>query len=702
MPNINFNAPVIRLGTGTVGSGDRKDVLSTASGGGRPGMGLERGSGDQGRERNREASQSISPLTNDEKLRTMVIHQLPEGVGGDDGVKKLCSAIGRLRKWEPSTGLMVSHKSKFGFAIFDDLDSLWIAVKLFHEEGVDVPVKRQPGGNTSPPEGEISEDIEKTSLKVSFDEATMGYIQSLEGGKTDDLDARNQLENSRQALKQAIRQLFYPPSTKQSNKDGDTAMANNESQGNVEVVNISIAQEDELADIPAEMREVVAKEIAAFRERSNQRDIERLKREEEIEERERHRNGASGPTRSVATTAASANNVPLGPRASAVLHAPSGPKGQNSTRGLLFINGGNPNQEFTNYDETEDVDGDDEDIYRRKLKVREEEDEKLFIDMERKWLNRERSRQSALDREQGRERQESEHMQRRKEEQVSRDKAWDDDLEAARKSHPYYRDYSTWSRNRAADRVDEELRDDADRRAENDERRREQAQLERARGMADSFLDQQDLDSDLRPVASAPAPQPFKLSLGAAAQRAQASRAMPQRRTIAEVEGLLDDEDAEPTVRRPLIPIQMDASATAGGMSEEEISQAVRALAQEIPSDKDGLWSWDVKWDYMDESIVRDRLRPFVEKKIVEYLGVQEEMLVETVEDHLRKHGQPGALVQELEEVSPLTVYHTNNLELFADSYARLSMMRLRTWSKNCGEWQFSSQSARSAACRRR
>ncbi|KAG7114030.1 RNA-binding protein 25 like [Verticillium longisporum] len=83
-------------------------------------------------------------------------------------------------------------------------------------------------------------------------------------------------------------------------------------------------------------------------------------------------------------------------------------------------------------------------------------------------------------------------------------------------------------------------------------------------------------------------------------------------------------------------------------MTEEELSEAVRALAQEIPSEKEGLWKWDVQWEHLDDSIIREKLRPFVEKKIVEYLGVQEELLVEVVEEHLRKHGKPEDLVEEL------------------------------------------------------
>jgi hypothetical protein len=359
-----------------------------------------------------------------------------------------------------------------------------------------------------------------------------------------------------------------------------------------------------------------------------------------MEELERQRNGTSRQS-------AGSNNIPLGPRGT-VPNAPSGPRGQNGHNRVTFVNG-----EFGINRAEEESEASDEEIQQRHQKAHRTEDEKAYIDAERKWANRERSRQSALDREQDREAQEAESEQRQKDEHLERDASWDDEREASRKSHSYYRDHATWARKRGMDRADEESKDDADRRAENDEHRREQAQMERARGMADSFLDQQAEEMDSREAAAAAAPQPFKLSLGAAAQKAQASR-VPQRRTIAEVEGLLDDEDADQSTKRQLIPIQMEPISGGAAMTEEEISQAVKALAQEIPSEKQGLWNWDVKWDYMDDSVVRDKLRPFVERKVVDYLGVQEEMLVEAVEEHLRKHGTAASLVEELEGVSCL------------------------------------------------
>lgn len=658
MPNINFNAPVIRLGTGTGGGkpnaptqDNRRDGPST-SGGGRAGLGMERG-GDSGRGAPRESVQMMIPPSNEEKLRTIFLYEIPESVGGDAGVQKILNALGHLRNWDAAASVMDEHKGvKFGFALYDDPDSLSTAVKLLHGEKIEVPTKKQSTVE-DPPQDDTFEGIDKTELKVSVDESTLKYIEAHEESKgDDDAEAIQRLETARKALRSVVRDLFYPPAGAEGDAEGDVAMrnSNGEAGENVEVVNISLAQDDELADIPAEMREVVAKEIAAFRERSTQRDLERLRKEEEMEEMERLRNGPR-PSR-LDSPPPSTNNVPLGPRGN-VPNAPSGPRGQNGAqRGQAFVNGGVSNAEYSVNREDEDTDASDGEVQRRHESKKKAEDERKYLEAERKWTNRERSRQAALERERDREKHDIESQDRRKQEQLDWDKSWDDKKEAARKSHPYYRDHAAWARKRAMDRVDEEARDEDDRRIEQGERKREEADNERARGMADSFLDQQAQEMDRRPADVASAPQPFKLSLGAAAQKAQASKAGAQRRTIAEVEGLLDDEEADTGAKRQLVPIQFDPSTATAGMTDEEISQAVRALAQEIPSEKEGLWAWQVKWDFMDDSVIRDRLRPFVEKKIVEYLGVQEEMLVEAVEEHLRSHGTAAALVEELEGVS--------------------------------------------------
>jgi hypothetical protein len=503
------------------------------------------------------------------------------------------------------------------------------------------------------------------------DEGTLTYLEQFESSRAeqDPEDRQARFSAARNNLNKALNDLFHPTSPTESeeastlDREGDTEMRDAEVTKDGEVVTIPITIEDELADIPPEMRANVAKEIAAFRERSNRRDIERLRREEEIESMERARNSGSRisrlgspPASAPSGPSGGTNGIPLGPRDRNVPNAPSGPKAfgvqipKDYQKGVSFVNGGSLNGVSIDR-EDEDSDASDEEIHRRHQERQEAEQEKHFLDQERRWLNRERSRTAALEREKKREMEEDDKLQAAHDEMEARLAAWNDETEAGRKATDYYADRGVWLRTRGAYRSREVNIDEADRAAEDRERVQSAKQQEQARGMADDFLARQAEELQARPAETPREPQRFKLSLGAAAQKAQAATT---RRTVAEVEGLLEDEEEpEATTRRQLVPIKFDSAAEAAGLTEEERAQAARQLAAEIPTEKDGLWSWPVKWEFVDEAVLKDQLKPFVEKKVVEYLGVQEQMLVDVVEEHLRKRGPPQELVEQLAEVSP-------------------------------------------------
>lgn len=524
------------------------------------------------------------------------------------------------------------------------------------------------------------------------DDNSLSYIEQWEEthGGGDPSQRQMRLDQARSALEAVLKDLTNPrvPIQKDDlsniDREGDIKMTDgvNADGTTGDVVTIPINLEDELSDIPAEMRETVAKEIAAFRDRSNRRDLERLKREEEIEQQERNRmmngeryNRLASPPPTAPSGPAGANGIPVGPRG-----APAGPKGfgqqipRDYQKGVTFVNG--TGISGASAFEDEDTDASDSELERRRQAKRDAELEKQFLDQERRWLNRERSRTAAVEREKARDKEEAARLEEQKEAMAKRLREWNDDVEASRKTEEYYADRSMWIRNRASFRQREIANDDADRAAEQREEARESQQRERAGAMADDFLSRQEeeMSSSRRDRPEAPAaageeaeeaedqerrqtrrePAKFKLSLGAAAQKVAAqSASQAAKRTVAEVEGLLEDEEdeAKSGARKPLVPIQYDASATST-MTEEERAQAARQLAADIPNDKDGLWNWDVKWEFVDESIIDERLKPFVEKKVVEYLGVQEQMLVDVVVNALRARGKPRDLVGELEGVS--------------------------------------------------
>ena len=507
------------------------------------------------------------------------------------------------------------------------------------------------------------------------DDGSNDYLEQYQNsrGDQDPYQAQLRLSSARSNLAAVLEDLTHPSASIDTNdlstieRDGDQPMQNGEESHDAEVVTIPLTIDDELSDIPAEMRETVAKEIAAFRDRSNRRDMERLKREEEIEALERQRNLgqsrpgrlASPPPAAPSGPAGGANGIPVGPRDRGVPNAPAGPKGYTGSqiprdyqKGVAFVNGTGTNGASTGWINREDEDSDasDSELERRRTEKKEAELEKLYLDQERRWLNRERSRTAAVEREKIRDKEDEAAREVEKEAVAKRLREWNDDAEASRKIEEYYADRSLWIRNRGTFRAREANLDDMDRAAEERERARETQAQNQARGMADDFLNRQAIELESKSLAPRE-PQRFKLSLGAAAQKAQA--ASSTRRTIAEVEGLLEDEEeGDASAKRTLIPIKFDSAAEASGLTDEERAQAARQLAADIPNEKAGLWAWPVKWEFVDEGVVVEQLKPFVEKKIVEYLGVQEQMLVEVVERHVRDRGGPGELVELLEGVS--------------------------------------------------
>ncbi|KAJ5324693.1 hypothetical protein N7476_003293 [Penicillium atrosanguineum] len=658
MPNINFSAPVIRLGTSGPAKPAGQDSgreRGSESAGRRPGLGS---SNMDNHHRSYDTMAQLQPPTRDEIVRTLFVGGITEGCGGDDGIEQILRSAGGLRRWMRATDAD-EKPCRFGFAEYENPESLEIAVEILKE--VEVPVKRQLARK----EGEEQQEVEKSTLLVVVDESTMTYLEQFEAtrGERDPEELQARFTAANNTLMSVLEQLCNPATPVQKedasalDREGDTEMREGGTpMKDGEVVMIPITGEDELADIPPEMRENVAKEIAAFRERSNRRDTERLRREEEIESMERARNAggrnrlASPPASAPSGPAGGTNNIPLGPRG-----APSGPKGfgvqipKDYQKGVSFVNGGliNGGQAYRDR-EDEETDASDEELERRRQAKRDAEQEKQFLDQERRWLNRERSRTAALEREKKRDKEEDGKLQAAHDEMEERLKEWNDDNEASRKAVEYYADHGAWLRSRAAFRAREASMDEADRAAEERELAQTAKQQEQARGMADDFLARQAQELENRVPEPREEPKRFKLSLGAAAQKAQAATT---RRTVAEVEGLLEDEE-EPasTTRRPLIPIKFDTAAEAAGLSDEERAQAARQLAAEIPTDKEGLWKWNIKWEFVDQAVISDQIKPFVEKKIVEYLGVQEQMLIDLVEEHIRQHGSPQELAEQLAE----------------------------------------------------
>lgn len=162
MPNINFSAPVIRLGT----SGPARPSIpleggrDREAGGRRAGLGSGQAGGESLRQSMRESSMLMAPPTKEEVVRTIFVGGITEGTGGDEGIERFLRAAGNLRRWIRATD--ADEKAcKFGFAEYEDPESLGIAIEILRD--VEVPVKRQ-----MPREDKTEEngDVVKSTLLV--------------------------------------------------------------------------------------------------------------------------------------------------------------------------------------------------------------------------------------------------------------------------------------------------------------------------------------------------------------------------------------------------------------------------------------------------------------------------------------------------------------------------------------------------------
>lgn len=114
----------------------------------------------------------------------------------------------------------------------------------------------------------------------------------------------------------------------------------------------------------------------------------------------------------------------------------------------------------------------------------------------------------------------------------------------------------------------------------------------------------------------------------------------------------------EEEVKRKLIPIDYSDEEQAAvakpapkatvALSKDQLT----ALIASIPTGKDALYLEAVEWETVElANVAETKLRPFIAKKMVEYLGEEEPTLVEHVLDKIKKRTAAAAIEEGLAPV---------------------------------------------------
>ncbi|CAJ0760720.1 3525_t:CDS:10, partial [Entrophospora sp. SA101] len=237
---------------------------------------------------------------------------------------------------------------------------------------------------------------------------------------------------------------------------------------------------------------------------------------------------------------------------------------------------------------------DDEEEEQRRQAKRKIEMEVAFKERERRWQHREEDMAINRERESERELSIREKQIRDRELMARKLAEWDDDIEAERGQEEYYRDRPRWWFHRQQYRARELAMDEQD-------RHKEQQEVEKRRLELERIIEE---------------------------EKRQRTEAMETEINFEKDASLTASNGSQNNNIKAKLTLNLSSKRRAA-----ERRKKIKDLVETIPTDKEGLWKWNVKWEELDEAIIEKKLKPFVSKKIVEYFGVQEDELVDNIKN---------------------------------------------------------------------
>jgi len=265
---------------------------------------------------------------------------------------------------------------------------------------------------------------------------------------------------------------------------------------------------------------------------------------------------------------------------------------------------------------------------REREERRKRDEEKDFLDRERNWERREADKIKEKEREKEREDRRKKELEKKVSEgSVKPDPATVTDFAT------WWSKYQDKARDRRRVRDREKDEDDNDRRREKDE-------LKAAEEKAKKEEEEENAKHNKKESAG---PLSFGLGLG-------------KRKNSA----IVDDDDDDKKMK--FTPIEYTEEEIAERERIAREAQPVRTPAEKeaemkrliatIPIAKEDLLVYPVNWGIVDRAgLVESKMRAWVSKKIADYLGEEEPMLIKYVLEMLGEHAEASAVVAKLEAV---------------------------------------------------
>ncbi|KAM6992586.1 RNA-binding protein 25b [Tautogolabrus adspersus] len=151
----------------------------------------------------------------------------------------------------------------------------------------------------------------------------------------------------------------------------------------------------------------------------------------------------------------------------------------------------------------------------------------------------------------------------------------------------------------------------------------------------------------------------LSLKLGATGSPSQPNTGKRKKLPVDSVFDKFDDEEADEQPRkRKLVPLDYDDDKSLGvdgaglssikGPNTEEKRKHIKTLIEKIPTAKPELFSYPLDWSMVDTLLMERRVRPWINKKIIEYIGEEEATLVDFVCTKVMAHSMPQSILDDV------------------------------------------------------
>jgi len=92
-----------------------------------------------------------------------------------------------------------------------------------------------------------------------------------------------------------------------------------------------------------------------------------------------------------------------------------------------------------------------------------------------------------------------------------------------------------------------------------------------------------------------------------------------------------DEMTVEEEPKKKLSRLDEEEKKSDAAPTVEEKRAQIKMLIEKIPTVKEDLFAYELKWDIVDPTLVEKRIKPWVNKKIFEYIGEEENTLVDFI-----------------------------------------------------------------------